>query len=178
MRTVISLLLSALLPASLCAAESIDYSWFDLALVSHDGPRDDFEGLGARISLPFNSQVYGKADFSTTSADSVDRTDFAFGGGYHMPLNRHTDFFAELEIVNVDTDAGDDDGFRFGGGLRSLATKELEVRGALRYVDLGDGELVLDLGAQYLVNRDWAAFIDVSEGDDFGGYRIGARYNF
>lgn len=178
MRILIPLLLFGVLPASAVAADSVDYSHFDIALVSHDGPRDDFEGLGARVSLPFNAQVYGKAEFSTTSADSIDRTDFSFGGGYHMPLNRRTDFFAEIEIVNVDTDLGDDDGFRFGGGLRSLVAKELELRGALRYVDLGDGELVLDFGAQYLINPAWAAFIDVSEGDDFGGYRIGGRYNF
>lgn len=177
MRSTAILLLLLFAPASTFAA-GIDYSHFDAALVSLDGPRDDFEGLGARLSLPFNAQVYGKAEFAATRANSIDRTDFAFGGGYHMPLNRHTDFFAEIEIVNVDTDAGDDDGLRFGGGVRSLVMQELELRGALRYVDLGDGELVLDLGAQYLINSDWAAFLDISEGDDFGGYRIGARYGF
>lgn len=178
MRPLFPVLLLLVLPAPVLAADSIDYSYFDVALVNQDGRGDDFEGLGVRLSLPFDTQVYGKAEFSATSANSIDRNDFAFGGGYRTPLNRTSDFFAELEIVNVDTDAGDDDGFRFGGGVRSLVAKELEVRAALRYVDLGDGELVLDLGAQYLVNTRWAAFLDVSEGDDFGGYRIGARYNF
>lgn len=178
MRITIPLLLLSGLSLSAHGADTIDYSYFDAALVSHDGPRNDFEGLGVRLSLPINAQLYGKAEFSTTEAGGVDRSDFAFGGGYHMPLSRRTDFFAEVEIASVDTDAGDDDGFRFGGGVRSLLAKELEVRGAIRYVDLGDGELLLDIGAQYLINPAWAAFIDVTEGDDFGGYRLGARYNF
>lgn len=179
MHRIICLLgLAALSPLPAFAAESVDYSYLDLALVNQDGPGDDFEGIGGRFSVPFNAQFYGKIELALTSADDIDRTDVLLGGGYRMPLNRHTDFIAEVDFVDVNTDAGDDDGLRLGAGVRSLVAQQLELRGVVRYVDLGDGELVIDLGAEYLINTTWSAFLEMSEGDDYGGYLIGARYDF
>ena len=169
-------------PLPAFAASEIDYGYADIALVNQDGGGGEYEGLGVRASVPINPQFFAAAELSSTSTDNgaidIDRQDFAIGAGYHMPLNRTTDFIAQIDFVSVETDIDDDRGLRLGAGLRSMIAQQLEVHGAIRYVDLLDGELVLDIGAQYLINADWAAFLDVSEGDDLNGYLLGARYSF
>lgn len=174
-RMLIALFAAGLL--SPAGADELTYRYADAVVVSQEGNGDDWEGLGLRGSLPVHPGFYAAAEFYITSLDDIDRTDFALGAGYHFPLNRNTDFFGQLDYVNVDTDVADDDGLRVGAGVRSMVAEQLEVRGAVRYLDVTDGELILELGAQYNFTPGWAAFIEVSEGDDVGGSMIGLRLN-
>lgn len=173
-----------LLPAGAYAQDPIDYGYLDVGLSNQSAPvGDDFTGFGVRGSLPLNSDLYLAGEFMTGSADSpagdIDRTDFAIGVGYHMPLARTTDFFAQVDLLSMDMDnLGSDDGLRITGGVRSKVAEQLELRGSLQYVDVIESEVVLNLGAQFHFNRDWAAFVELSEGDDLGGYMLGARFNF
>lgn len=183
MHKTLKLLLPLLLLSAPCAAQNIDYSYIDGMVVNQeDGGGDDYTGLGLRGAYPFTPQFYATAQFLSTNAGSdvidIDRLDMGFGGGYHMPLNRTTDFFAELGFLRVDTDVGDDDGLRVGAGVRSLVAKQVELRGSVEYVDVFDGELVINLGAQYAINDAWAGFLELSEGDMFGGYMLGVRFNY
>lgn len=173
-----ALLLAGLLPLASHSAESIDYSYIDGVIASRDAPGDEFEGLGLRGSLPVSPQFFLGAELYALSVDDFDRTDIAFGAGYHMPLNRMTDFVGRLDYVSIDTDIVDDEGLRVGAGVRSLIAKQLEVRGMVQYVDVGDGDLVVELGAQYMMSDAWAAFLEVSDGGDFGGATVGARLDF
>lgn len=170
--------LVCLLSSPVLAQEGIDYSYADAVFVNQDGAGDDFTGMGLRASWAVAPQFYVAGELLLTSADDLDRTDIGVGAGYHMPLNRTTDFFAQIDFLSVDTDAGDDDGLRLGAGVRSLVAKQLELRGGIQYVDVGDGELVVNLGAQYMITPSWAGFLELSEGDDYGGYLLGARFAF
>lgn len=182
MRNSFKLLLPLLLVSAPCAAQNIDYSYIDGMIVNQDGGGDDYTGLGLRGTYPLSPQFYAAGEFLSTNSDGgvidIDRVDMSFGAGYHMPLNRTTDFFAQLDFLRVDTDAGDDDGLRVGAGVRSLVAKQVELRGSVEYVDVFDGELIINLGAQYEISDAWAGFVELSEGDTFGGYMLGVRFDY
>jgi len=163
------------------AVHAVDYDYVDGMLVSQDGPRDDYTGLGLRAAFPISPQLHVAGELLSTDAGNgidIDRFDMALGAGYHMPLNRTTDFVAQIDFLRVDTDVGDDDGLRLGAGVRSQVAKQIELRGFVQYVDVFDGELVVNLGAQYAISSAWAGFLELSEGDEFGGYLMGARFDF
>lgn len=183
MRKTLDLLLPLLLVSAPCAAQNIDYSYIDGVIVNQeDGGGEDYTGFGLRGSYPLSPQFYAAAEFLSTNSDGgvidIDRIDMSFGGGYHLPLNRTTDFFAQLDFLRVDTDEGDDDGLRVAAGVRSLVAKQVELRGSVEYVDVFNGELVIDLGVQYAISDAWAGFLELSEGDMFGGYMLGVRFNY
>lgn len=174
----------ALSIAPLAAAqEQIDYQFVDLAYVNSEFSDEDFDGVGLRGMTPLNQDIYIAAEFSTTSGDSevgdIDRSDLAIGLGYHFPIYRNTDFVAQIDYLNTDLDElGDEDGVRLSAGVRSKVAPQLELRGALQYVDVVDSDIGINLGAQYHFGPEWAAFVELNEGDDVRGYMIGARYGF
>ncbi len=53
-----------------------------------------------------------------------------------------------------------------------------ELRGNLQFIDVGDADTVLEIGAEYDFMPQLAGFLEVRESDDYGGYFIGARYQF
>lgn len=171
-----------LLCAPPAANAVVDYDYVDGVLVNQEGPGDDYTGLGLRGSIPISPQFYAAGEFHSTNGGGgivdIDRLDMSFGAGYHMPLNRTTDFFGQVDFLRVDTDLGDDDGLRLTAGVRSEVVQRVELRGSVQYVDVFDGELVVNLGAQYAISEAWAGFLELSEGDDLGGYMVGARFDF
>lgn len=172
------LLLAALALPAAHAAETIDYAYLDGVIASREGPGDDFEGPGLRAALPLGPSFFAAAELYLLGVDDLDRTDMLLGAGYHLPLNRHTDFIARVDYMSIDNEIADDEGLRLGAGVRSLIATRLEVRGMLRYADVGDGDLMVELGAQYLFSDAWAAFLEVSDGGDTGGTTLGARWHF
>lgn len=174
----------ALVVAPLAVAQNdIDYQFIDLAYVNSELGDDDFDGVGLRGATPLNQDIFVAAELAVTSGDTafgdIDRSDLALGLGYHFPVYRNTDFVAQIDYLSLDLDEmGDEDGVRLSAGVRSKVAPQLELRGSLQYVDVIDSDVGLNLGAQYHFSSEWAAFVELSEGDDTGGYMIGARYGF
>ncbi|HLU62633.1 MAG TPA: outer membrane beta-barrel protein [Gammaproteobacteria bacterium] len=166
------------------AQDEIDYQYVDLAYVDNELGNIDYDGIGLRGSMPLNQDIYVAAELAVTSGDvplvgDIDRSDLALGIGYHFPIYRNTDFVAQVDYLNIDLDElGDDDGVRLQAGVRSKVAPELELRGALQYVDVTDSDVGINLGAQYHFGSQWAAFVELNEGDEMSGYMIGARYGF
>lgn len=173
----------AAFPAS--AAEGIAYNTVDLgfASIEPDGASDDFSGIGLRGSVLVNPNVFIVGEYYTTSIDTgfgdFDRTDLAFGAGYRHPINQKADVYGKVEYVNVEVDPGfDDDGLKLEGGVRVAMSNRFELRGNLQYIDVGDADTVLEIGAEYDFMPQLAGFFEIRESDEFGGYFVGARYQF
>lgn len=163
------------------AAESVSYNYVDAGYVNFepDNAADDFSGLGLRGSYLLNQNIFLTGEFNSTSMQSIDRADIAFGAGYRSPINEKSDFFGQLEYVTVDVDPNfDEDGFRLTGGVRVMMSDRFELRGALQYVDIENSDTVLNIGAEYNFASNVAGFFELREGDEYGGYFIGARYEF
>lgn len=174
---------ASMLPAA--AADGISYNNVDLGFVSidPDGAADDFSGIGLRGSVLVNPNVFITGSYYTTSVDTgfgdLDRTDLAFGAGYRHPINEKSDVYGKVEYLNIEVDPNfDDDGLKLEGGVRVAMSNRFELRGNLQFIDVGDADTVLEIGAEYDFMPQLAGFFELRSSDDYGGYFIGARYQF
>ncbi len=166
--------------APLATAADLSYNYVDFGLQSYDtdGAADNFDGIGLRGSYLVNPNFFIAAEIAPTEGNNIDVTVLGIGGGYRQAINATTDWYAQIDMLQFDTDFGDDDGLRLTGGVRSMMTSELELRGAISYVDVAEEDLMLTVGADYRFMPQLSGFAEFRSADVFGGYFIGARYRF
>jgi len=144
----------------------------------------DGDGFGIGGSFEVADQFHVFASFDTTDFDfDVDLDETKIGGGFHTSLSPNVDFVANLAWVRFDASGPggsiDDDGFGASIGLRAMAGSNVELAGAIEYVDIGDGDDTSINGeAWYNFSETFAVGLNVGLGDDITRYGIGARLYF
>jgi hypothetical protein len=175
----------------LAQAEGFSYSYLDAAYVNTDIDQfdEDVDGFALRGSYELTDNVFvfaGYADQSTSVAGfDIDLQTYNLGLGYAWPLGKALDVYGKLGYVSAEVDAqgfgdADDDGYSLAVGLRGRAVEQLELEGAVSYVDLSDSgdDTTLDLGARWYFTPQFAFGIEGSFGDDANTYGLGVRWNF
>ena len=188
---VSALAASAALAPFLAQAEGISYSYLDAAYVNTDIDRfdEDVDGFALRGSYELTDNVFvfaGYADQGTSVAGfDIDLQTYNLGLGYAWPLGEALDVYGKAGYVSAQADVqglgdADDDGYSLAVGLRGRAVEQLELEGAVSYVDLSDSgdDTTLDLGARWYFTPQFAFGVEGSFGDDANTYGLGVRWNF
>lgn len=175
----------------LAQAEGLSYSYLDAAYINTDIDRfdEDVDGFALRGSYELTNNVFvfaGYADQSTSVAGfDIDLQTYNLGLGYAWPLGKALDVYGKVGYVSAEVDAqgfgdADDDGYSLAVGLRGRAVEQLELEGAVNYVDLSDSgdDTTLDLGARWYFTPQFAFGVEGSFGDDANTYGLGVRWNF
>jgi hypothetical protein len=175
----------------LAQAEGFSYSYLDAAYVNTDIDRfdEDVDGFALRGSYELTDNVFvfaGYADQGTSVAGfDIDLQTYNLGLGYAWPLGKDLDVYGKLGYVSAEADVqglgdADDDGYSLAVGLRGRAIEQLELEGAVSYVDLSDSgdDTSLDLGARWYFTPQFAFGVEGSFGDDASTYGLGVRWNF
>lgn len=185
MRVITTILLLAI--SGPLFAQSLSYNYVQgsyLRTELDDGPLDiDGDGFGLKGSVAVGDMWHVFANFTRSDLDfdvSYDQT--WIGGGLHTPLAPALDLYLNLAYVNVEADgvAGDfdDDGLGTALGVRMLVLPNVEVAGAISYVDLEDSgsETAIEADGWYYLTRNFALGGGIALGDDVNRYGIGVRY--
>lgn len=144
----------------------------------------DGDGFGIGGSFEVADQFHIFANYNTTDFDfDVDLDETRLGGGFHSSLSPNVDFVANLAWVRFDASGPggsvDDDGFGASVGVRAMAGTNVELAGAIEYVDIGDGDDTSINGqAWYNFTEQFAVGLSIGLGDDITRYGIGARVYF
>lgn len=151
----------------------------DDSIVDVDG--DGF-GLGGSFEIGDQFHVFGGYD-STSFDFDVDLDELTLGGGFHTALTPTVDFVANLAWVRFDASGPggsvDDDGFGASIGLRGMASSNIELAGAIQYVDIGDDDDTSIVGeAWYNITETFSLGLNIGASDDVMRYGIGARLYF
>jgi hypothetical protein len=175
----------------LAQAEGLSYSYVDAAYVNTDidSFNEDVDGFALRGSVELTNNVFvfaGYADQGTSVAGfDIDLQTYNLGLGYAWPVGEALDLYGKLGYVSAEADVqgfgdADDDGYSLAAGLRGRAVEQLELEGAVSYVDFSDGgdDTTLDLGARWFFTPQFAVGIEGSFGDDANTYGLGVRWNF
>ena len=175
----------------LAQAEGFSYSYLDAAYVNTDIDQfdEDVDGFALRGSYELTNNVFvfaGYADQGTSVAGfDIDLQTYNLGLGYAWPLGKALDVYGKMGYVSAEVDAqgfgdADDDGYSLAVGLRGRAVEQLELEGAVNYVDLSDSgdDTTLDLGARWYFTPQFAFGVEGSFGDDANTYGLGVRWNF
>lgn len=140
-------------------------------------------GLGGSVELSESWFMFG--GYNSTSFDfGVDLDQLGIGGGWHTPLSPTMDFVASLAYVRLDVGNSfgsfDDDGIAASIGVRTMISSNVELAGAIEYVELSDSGNDTSLNGSLLYNftPNFAAGLNVGAGDDIVTYGVGARFYF
>lgn len=185
-----SLTLTALMGAALFSAGALagpNYNHAGLALGLTELDEDDRDGDGIRIDGSFSPirHLHFTGSFSSWDYDGpVERTDFTIGAGGHLPVSPSTDVVGELFYIDREWETGggnevDRDGLGLRAGVRSMATRQLDVGGGLVHYDLDDNDDTGVYGtAYYKFVPELAAGGEVEVTDDQQTVLLGGRYHF
>jgi hypothetical protein len=197
------------LTSHVMAAESFSYSNVDLAygsskLSNLDGGEGSLDVKGDGFSLSgsaaFNDTIFGFVSFGTLTLDkfkldgvSVDSggidmklKPLTVGVGFHLPLGPSVDFVAGASFERLKVSAADlglsasANGYGVSAGLRGRLGSNVELNGALKYIDIEGSELVYNVGGRYYFTKAFAAGFEFTKYDDTNLSVIGIslRYDF
>ena len=138
-----SLLIVLLAFSASAGAQGFDYNWlgFGYGMVEFDDVNVDGDALGIDGSFGFHEDFHAFASYASADLDfGIDATTFDIGVGYNTELSNVVDAYARLSYEYVEVDvpgfgSDDDNGTGFAVGMRFAATEQLELDGAIEYVD-------------------------------------------
>jgi opacity protein-like surface antigen len=181
-----SLLIVLLAFSAAANAEDFDYNWlsFGYGMIDFDDINVDGDELGIGGSFAFHEDFHAFASYGVADLDfGIDRTTFDIGVGYNTELSDVVDAYARLSYEYAEIDVPGfgsqaDNGFGFGVGMRFAATPQLELDGAIQYVDLNDtgDETALVLGGLYSITPAFAVGLFGKWGDDVTSYTLLGRF--
>ena len=195
MKSIYALTLSALLALPLAAQAqtqsrgqsgygSMSYTYGDarIVMVEPDGG-GSLDGVRIGGSLQFQPQLFGVASLTSIGDGPVDFTYLDFGIGFRSALQSNVDLVAigGLVLAEVDTPGGGDDdtGLSLTGGVRGVATPQIEYGAYANYTSVfDDGDLTLTGEGLLHLNRQLSLAASLGLSDDATTLTFGARWSF
>jgi hypothetical protein len=164
-------------------ADTMDYSFAELAFVDSEFGNLNGDGISLRGSVPINDSFFVFASYWDVGYDSnVDLTSIEAGAGGHLPLADKVDLVGRFGIVKSEFDSGnsssDDDGFTFGAHVRAELMPRFELEGGFDFIDLGDSSTLLVMQARYFFVEQVSGGLRLEFGDDIDSMAFGVRVTF
>lgn len=180
-----SLLIVFLTLSAVAGAEEFDYNWlgFSFGTIDYD-PNLDGDKLGIDGSFAFHEDFHAFGSYEVADLDfGIDSTSFDIGVGYNTELSSVVDAWARLSFEYLEFEgpgggSNDESGLGFGVGLRFAATPQIELNGAIEYVDLDDlaDDTALILGGLYSFTPQFALGFFGKWSDDVSAYTLNGRF--
>jgi len=165
-------------------ADTLDYSFAELAYVDSEFGNLNGDGISLRGSLPVNETFFVFASYWDVGYDfNVDLTSIEAGGGVHLPFNDTVHLVGRFGLVQSELDtnnfSSDDDGYTFGAQVRAAVMPGFELEGGFDYIDLGDDpDTLLIMQARYFFLENIAGGLRLEFGDDIDSMSLGVRVTF
>jgi len=190
MKSTYAFILSTLLalPAAAQAQSgygSMSYSYGDARLVVVDADEGgNAEGIRLDGSFKFQPNLYGLAAITTYGNRGNDVLILDGGVGYRQALRSDLDWVAMGGLTLAEQDNGgnaaddDDTGLWLAGGLRGVATPQIEYGAYAEYRSIFDGDVTLTGEGLLHFTRNLALIGSLGVSDDFTMLTLGARWSF
>jgi len=174
--------IAAALPA-VSQADTMDYSFAELAYVDSDFGNISGDGIALRGSVAINENFFVYAGYWDVGYDfNVDLTSYEAGAGGHLPLADKVDLVGRFGLVKSELDSGnfsnEDDGYSFIAHVRAAVMPRFELEGGFDYIDLGDADTLLVFEARYFFHEQVAGGLRLEFGDDIDSTSLGVRVTF
>lgn len=151
--------------------------------VDFDDINEDGDGWGIGGSYAFHKNFHAFLDYQDIDLDgSSDASIAGFGVGVDLPLRPGLDFVGRLRWIDQEIDVGannnNDNGYGVEAGFRVMINPQLELNGAVRYVDVNENDTTLDFGAMYELAHNFALGGDIEFSNDVTAFFLKARVYF
>ena len=177
------IILGALLASISCAslAQNPSFDYVDLGYSNWNPDiSSSLDGFELRGSKSLADNWYMAGDYNRVSKSGNTISLFTAGGGYKINFSESSTFFAEADYAHINADHfGSDNGFEVTTGVRSMVSSQLELKGALEYLDINnDTNTALILGGAYNFTDSIATYLDFKIDSDVIRTGVGVRFNF
>jgi len=176
---------ASLAPALAQAAPEPRYTYAEIGYVNadYDDYNSDGDGLGLGGSYALHRNVHLLLEYQDVDFDGpADASQLALGAGVNFPLRKGLDFVGRARWIDFEIDAGphsdDDSGYGLEAGVRTMINPQLELDGSLRYVDVGDDNTSVVIGALYEFTPVFALGGDVELSNDYTAFFLKVRAYF
>ncbi len=171
-------LLSTLSFAVLADNPSFDY--IDLGYSNWDADNlSSIDGFELKGSTSINDNWYIAGDYNRVSRHGSSLSYSTLGFGYKNNFSDTSTFFAELDYANINPEfSSSSNGYEVTIGLRSMVTPQLELKGAVEYIDTDGSNTAFVAGAAYNFTDTIAAYLDYKVDSDLNRLGVGVRFNF
>lgn len=164
-------------------ADTMDYSFAELAYVDSEFGNLNGDGISLRGSLPVNETFFVYAGYWDVGYDfNNDLTSMEVGAGGHLPLADKIDLVGRFGLVRSEFDSGnfsnEDDGFSIAANIRAAIMPRLELEGGFQYIDLGDPDNLIVLEGRYFFLDNLSGGLRLEFGDDIDSMALGVRITF
>jgi len=185
-RSIFALALALALPLSAQAGEKqLSYSYIEGGYSSTHFASTNFNGWDLAGSLAFGENWYGTASYNSGSKSGVDITETTIGLGWRHAMSDKSDFIAELDYINDDSNVtSGDSGYRAAVGFRGMLGDKVEGTASVNYTDVGDfgNGVGASLGLVVHLNETWGLYgsYDYSDRDStsLNTWGLGVRASF
>ena len=191
MKSTYALILSTLLALPVAAQAagqsgygSMSYSYGDARLiVVEPDVGDNADGIRLDGSFMFQPQLYAVAAVTRYGDNNYDITMLEGGVGYRQALRSGMDLVAQGGLVLAEIDVGpfsdDDTGLFLRGGLRGVATPQIEYGAYAEYRSIfDDGDVTLTGEGLLHFTHNLAMVASLGLSDDFNTLTLGVRWSF
>lgn len=174
----------ALLASGTVAAGNMDYSYGQVDYVDYDvdlgGASYGVDGFGLTGSFEVTDMLFVAGEYVTLSGDGgFDYTDLKLGLGAAWAISDKADVYGVLSYLSNDVEFTDDTGYELAFGVRSMVTNQVELYGELAYVDIyEDTATAFEIGGRYALTDAFGVVLAFESGDDYDGFKLGARFQF
>ncbi|NDW22108.1 outer membrane beta-barrel protein [Alteromonas hispanica] len=188
-KLILAAALSAISAGSFAAAPAWDFVQGSYVMTDFDDSDFEYEPDGFAISASklVTDRVFVTGDYSQQNDDifglEVDLDMLTLGLGYRYALSNQTDLFGivsyeDIEVSGVGESDGED-GYGLTAGARSMVMDNVELRGAVKYIDSDSGsDTSIIIGADYFFSPAFAVGVGYEASDDLNTFALNARYNF
>ncbi len=159
--------------------------------ITTDFDESDFEyepdGFAISASKLVTDDVFVTGEYSQQNDDilgiEVDLDMLTLGLGYRYAISNTTDLFGIVSYEKVEIsgsgESEDEDGYGLTAGARSMVTDNVELRGAIKFIDTDRGsDTSFLVGADYFFSPAFAVGVSYETSDDLSTLGLNARYNF
>jgi opacity protein-like surface antigen len=188
-KLILAAALSAVSAASFAAAPAWDFVQASYVMTDFDDSDLTYEPDGFAISASklVTDDVFVTGSYSMQNDDivgiEVDLDRMSLGLGYRYALSNRTDLFGIVSYEDVEISGSgtseSEDGYGLTAGARSMVMDNIELRGAVKYIDTDSGsDTSLIIGGDYFFSPAFAVGVSYETSDDVSTFGLNARYNF
>ena len=190
-KILIASLLSTFSLGASAQLPTFDFVEVGSSVQDHDMSGEDFGGFELEGSYQFTDDFYIAGKHVSTNESDLELATTTLGIGYQLGVTEHSVFYTQLDIASVlfERDAAgkfEDQGFQIGIGYRHKVSDSFQLEAGLKYLDAGEVDATFGdynptyviVGANYILNDEFAIYADLESEADSDRYSIGLKYDF
>lgn len=165
--------------AGLTQAQGISYNYGEVRYLDSEVGARDGDGIEIAGSYQIDPEWLVLGSYSSQDyGDNLNGDVIELGVGHILPAVNGVELVGTASVVSSEFGDDDENGIKLTALARTEFTAELEGRASVNYLKVDDGDLFVELGADYFFSPQISAGAEVQLGSNTDTISIGVRWYY